>query len=161
MERGVLVPDDVTIKMVMEWVEAQHDAGGFLLDGFPRTLAQAEALDRAMAAEGGIDRVLNIEVGRKELVRRLTGRLICRDCQTPYHEHSAPAGDAGRCGRCGGELYRRPDDEPQAVGKRLEVYYQETEPLVEYYGKAGVLRSVNGEGTVEEVGRALMEALKS
>ena len=160
MERGVYVPDDVTIGMVMEWVKAHQDEGGFLLDGFPRTLAQAEALDGAMASEGGIDRALNIKVGREELVRRLTDRLICRDCQTPYSQGELPAETPGRCERCGGELYRRPDDQPTAVRKRLEVYAEETEPLIEHYRRAGSLREIDGEGSVEDVGRAAMTALE-
>ncbi len=160
MERGVYVPDDVTIGMVMEWIKAHRDAGGFLLDGFPRTLAQAEALDEAMAAGGGIDRALNIEVGREELVRRLTDRLICRECQTPHSQAGGPADAPGRCERCGGELYRRPDDEPKAVRKRLEVYAAETKPLIGHYRKAGILREIDGEGSVEEVERAALEALE-
>jgi len=161
MERGVYVPDDVTIGMVMEWLAAHPDADGFLLDGFPRTLTQAEALDEAMAAGGGIDRALNFKVRREELIRRLTDRSICRDCQTP-HSRSGGAADApGRCERCGGELYMRPDDQPQAVSKRLEVYADETEPLIGYYRKAGILREIDGEGSVEKVGRSVLEALES
>jgi adenylate kinase len=163
MERGVLVPDDVTIEMVMEWVEAheeEEEEGGFLLDGFPRTLRQAEALERAMAETGGIDKVLVIKVRREELVRRLAGRLICRNCQASYHEEFVPPRGPGRCDRCGGELYQRDDDKPEAVVKRLRVYFDETAPLVEYYRKAGILREVDGEGTVEQVGAALLEALK-
>jgi adenylate kinase len=159
MERGALVPDDVTIQMVMGWVNAHEDAGGFLLDGFPRTLAQAEALDRALADKGGIDKALYIKVAQEELVRRLDGRLICRGCQTPYHQDLAPPERAGVCDRCGGELYTRDDDKPEAVRKRIQVYLQETEPLVDYYRKAGKLKEVNGESSINEVGRALEEAL--
>ena len=160
MERGVLVPDDVTIEMIMQWVTAHENGGGFLLDGFPRTLGQAEALDMAMANKGRIDRALNIKVRREELVRRLAGRLICRNCQASYHEEFAPPRDSGECDLCGGVLYQRDDDKPEAVEKRLQVYFDETAPLVEYYRKAGILREVDGEGTVEQVGKAFMEALK-
>ena len=160
MERGELVPDDVTIRMVMEWVTAHEGEGGFLLDGFPRTLAQARALDREMAGSGGIDRALYISVNTEELVRRLAGRLICRNCQTPYHEHSSPPAVAGKCDRCGGELYQRADDKAEAVQKRLQVYFKETEPLAEFYRDAGVLREIDGEGTVEDVGTALLEAIE-
>ena len=159
MERGVLVPDDVTIEMVMEWINSHQSAGGFLLDGFPRTLAQAKALDRALAAEGGIDRVLYIRVQREELVRRLSGRLICRGCQTPYHIESAPPERPGVCDRCGSELYQRDDDKPEVVRRRIQVYIDETEPLVEYYRKASVLQEVDGESSIEEVSRALVEAI--
>ena len=159
MERGVLVPDDVTIKMVMGWVAAHKDEGGFVLDGFPRTLGQAEALGKAMAGQGGIDGAVNIEVSRGELMRRLAGRLICRNCQTSYHKEFAPPQGPGECDLCGGELYQRDDDKPEAVKKRIQVYLSETAPLVEYYRKAGILREVDGEGTVEQVGEAIMKAL--
>ncbi len=150
MERGVYVPDDVTIAMVMDWIDGQEGRGGYLLDGFPRTLAQAEALDEAV--KGGIDVALNIRVGTDELVRRLSSRLICRGCQAPYSRDSS---SGCSCGTCGGELYQREDDRPEAIGKRLETYFGETEPLVDYYRKAGVLREVDGEGTVDEVRTAI------
>ncbi len=161
MERGDLVPDDVTIRMVMEWVAAHEGEGGFLLDGFPRTLAQAEALDRELLESGGIDRALYINVNTEELVRRLAGRLICRSCQTPYHEHSSPPAAEGKCDRCGGPLYQRDDDKAEAVQKRLRVYLNETEPLVSFYREAGILREIDGEGAVEAVGTALLEAISS
>jgi len=159
MERGVLVPDDVTITMVMEWVEAHGDAEGFLLDGFPRTLTQAEALERAMADRGGIDRALYIGVSHGELVKRLGGRLICRTCQTPYNMASSPPAEPGKCDRCAGELYQRDDDKPEAVATRIQVYQEETEPLVGHYHKAGILREVDGERSIEEVTAALLDAL--
>jgi adenylate kinase len=160
MERGVLVPDNVTIDMVMEWVEVHQDAGGFLLDGFPRTLAQAEALKRAMADRGGIDRAMYISVSHGELLPRLGGRLVCRTCQTPYGMASSPPAEPGKCDRCGGELYQRDDDKPEAVKRRIEVYLEETEPLVEYYRKAGILRDVDGERPIEEVTADLLDALR-
>lgn len=160
MERGELVPDDVTIRMVMEWVAAHEGQGGFLLDGFPRTLAQAQALDREMAGSGGIERALYMSVTTEELVRRLAGRLICRKCQTPYHEYSSPPAVAGKCDRCGGELYQRDDDKAEAVQRRLQVYFKETEPLADFYREAGVLREIDGEGTVEDVGTALLAAIE-
>jgi adenylate kinase len=160
MERGDLVPDDVTIRMVMEWVEAHEGEGGFLLDGFPRTLAQAEALDREMVESGGIDRALYINVNTEELFRRLAGRWICRSCQTPYHEQSSPPAVAGECDRCGGELYQRDDDNAEAVQKRLGVFFKETEPLVQFYREAGILREVDGVGTVDGVGAMLLKAVR-
>ena len=159
MERGALVPDDITIQMVMEWINAHEDAGGFLLDGFPRTLAQAEALDQTLVGKAGVDKVLYINVSQEELVRRLTGRLICRGCQIPYHQEYAPTERPGECGKCGGALYTRDDDKPEAVRKRIQVYLRETEPLVEYYREAGVLKEVNGESSITEVGRSVEEAL--
>ena len=159
MERGVLVPDDVTIKMVMEWVNAHEESGGFLLDGFPRTLAQAQALDLALADKGGIDRALYIKVPQEIMVRRVEGRLICRSCQSPYHLESAPPKRTGACDKCGGELYQRDDDNPEAVRQRIQVYLEQTEPLIDYYRKAGVLQEVNGASSIEEVGRDLEAAL--
>jgi adenylate kinase len=160
MERGDLVPDDVTIRMVMEWVEAHEGEGGFLLDGFPRTLAQAEALDREMVESGGIDRALYINVNTEELFRRLAGRWICRSCQTPYHEQSSPPSVSGKCDRCGGDLYQRDDDNAEAVQKRLGVFFKETEPLVQFYRETGILREVDGVGTVDGVGAMLLDAVR-
>ena len=160
MERGVLVPDDVTIGMMMEWINAPEQTRGFVLDGFPRTLTQAEALDGALACKGGADRVLNIKVSRDELVRRLDGRLICRQCQTPYHQESSPPLEAGKCERCGGELYQRDDDKPEAVKTRIKVYMEESEPLVAYYRGTGNLKEINGEDTIEHVGRELLAAAR-
>ena len=159
MERGVLVPDDVTIKMVMEWINAHEGAGGFLLDGFPRNLAQAQALGTALAGKGGIDKALYIKVPQEVMVSRLGGRLVCRSCQSPYHVGSAPPKRQGVCDKCGGELYERDDDKPEAVRKRIQVYLEETEPLIEYYRKAGVLQEINGESSIEAVGRELEAAL--
>jgi len=160
MERGDLVPDDVTIRMVMEWVEAHEGEGGFLLDGFPRTLAQTEALAREMVESGGIDRALYINVNTDELFRRLAGRWICRSCQTPYHEQSSPPSVAGKCDRCGGDLYQRDDDNAEAVQKRLGVFFKETEPLVQFYRETGILREVDGVGTVDGVGAMLLDAVR-
>jgi len=160
MERGVLVPDDVTIGMMMEWINAPEQAKGFVLDGFPRTLAQAEALDGALVDKGGADRILNIKVSEDELVRRLSGRSICRQCQRPYHQEFSAPREPGTCDRCGGELYQRDDDKPEAVKTRIKVYLEESEPLVEYYRKTGRLKEVNGEDTIEHVGRALLAAAK-
>ena len=160
MERGVLVPDEVTIGMMMEWINADEQAKGFVLDGFPRTLGQAEALDEALADSGGADRVVNIEVSREELVRRLGGRLICRACQAPFHERFSPPKRALTCDGCGGELYQRADDRPEAVERRIQVYLEESAPLVEYYRRTGKLREIDGESSVDEVGRSLLEAAR-
>ena len=157
MQRGVLVPDEVTIRMVTSWIETEPGDGGFLLDGFPRTLGQAGALDGALSSTSGLDRVLYIRVSNEELVRRLTGRLVCRGCGATFHKVSNPPPADGACGECGGELYEREDDRPEAVGKRLEVYFSETAPLIGYYREAGILREVEGEQSIDEVGRELME----
>ena len=159
MERGEYVPDEVTIKMIMEWINAPEPANGFVLDGFPRTLAQARALDRELADKGGIDKVLYIKVSGDELTRRLTGRVICRRCQAPYHmEYSVPT-EPGRCDRCGGELYQRDDDKPETVRKRIQVYVDETEPVVQYYREACKLEEIEGKGSIDEVERTLAAAV--
>ncbi len=159
MDRGDLVPDDVTIRLVMSWISAPEQSGGFVLDGFPRTLPQAEALDSALEP-GGIDRVLYVNVAEDELVRRLAGRFICRNCQAPYHAITSPPKEEGKCDDCGGELYQRDDDKADVVKNRLDVYFEETEPLVGHYSRSGVLREINGEGTVDAVGAFLLEALR-
>jgi len=160
MEKGLLVPDEVVIKMILESLSASDSARGFILDGFPRTLEQAKALDRSLEqSEGKIEKALYIKVSTEELVKRLGGRLICRNCQTPYHEINSPPKVAGRCDLCGGELYRRPDDAPQTVRKRLEVYFAETAPLIAYYREVGKLVEINGERGIEEVGEELTAAL--
>lgn len=159
MERGVYVPDDVTIRMVREWIENPDHASGFVLDGFPRTQAQARSLDEAVAERGGIDRVVFIRVSDDELVRRLSGRIICVECQRPYNLNSSPPADAGACDDCGGELYQRDDDKAEVVAKRIEVYNRETEPLVQYYRESGNLSEVDGERPVEAVGAALAAAV--
>ena len=159
MEQGVYVPDEVTIKMVMEWISNPDHSGGFVLDGFPRTHAQAEALDAEMKSLGGVDRVVFIKVSEDELIRRLTGRLICRDCQTPYHLQFSPPETDGKCDKCGGELYQRDDDKADVVTTRIQIYNQETEPVVDYYRRSGILREVDGEQDVEDVGKAMSAAI--
>ena len=160
MERGLLVPDEVTIRMILERIADADCDKGFILDGFPRTLDQAKALDRALRETGkAIDKVLYIRVATDELVRRLSGRSICRSCQTPYHEVSSPPKVTGICDLCGGELYQRPDDSPQTVRKRIEVYFTETAPLIDYYRKAAKLVEIEGEGEIEEISERLINAL--
>jgi adenylate kinase len=161
MEKGQLVPDDVTVKMVLGRIAAPDCVKGFLLDGFPRTLEQAKALDKALAAQGKrIDRVLYIKVSVKELLRRLSGRWICRNCQAPYNIVELPPKVKGKCDRCGGELYQRADDTEETARKRLDVYFNQTMPLIEYYTKSGTLVEVNGEQGVEAVGRDVIAVLE-
>lgn len=160
MERGLLVPNEIAISMILERIAAADCAEGFILDGFPRTLDQAKALDMALRERGeAIDKVLYIRVATDELVRRLSGRSICRSCQTPYHEVSSPPKVAGICDLCGGELYQRTDDLPQTVRKRIEVYFTETAPLIDYYRKAAKLVEIEGEGEIEEISERLIDAL--
>jgi len=160
MEKGQLVPDEITIQMVLERLEAPDCENGAILDGFPRNVQQAEALDKALAQQSkAIDRVVYIMVSQGELLKRLSGRWICRNCQAPYHAVDSPPKVEGRCDRCGGELYQRPDDNVETVKKRLEVYFAETSPLIDYYDRAGKLVEVNGEGGVQEVHGIIGEAL--
>ncbi len=161
MERGVYVPDDVTIGMITEWINDPEHAGGFVLDGFPRTQAQAQALDDALSERGGIDHVILISVSDDELVRRLGGRIICRECQTPHNLNTSPPSVEGRCDECGGDLYQRDDDKSEVVARRIEVYNQETEPILGYYRNAGILADVNGEQSVESVGDDLRAAVSA
>jgi adenylate kinase len=160
-EKGVLVPDEITIRMVLERISAPDCARGVVFDGFPRNLEQARALDEAFAKQAkAIDEVIYIKVSEKELVRRLSGRRICRQCQAPYHIMNSPPRVQGKCDQCGGELYQRPDDTVDIVKKRLEVYFVETAPLIDYYTQAGKLVEVDGEGGAEEVGERILMALK-
>jgi len=161
MEKGVLVPDEITIQMVMERISAPDCENGVILDGFPRNLPQAEALDSALGEQKKlIDKVVYIGVSDKKLVRRLSSRWLCRQCQAVYNTVNSPPKIAGKCDKCGGELYQRPDDKPETVKKRLVVYFAETAPLITYYRRQGKLLEVEGEGGVEEVTRRIVSALR-
>ncbi|OGO39520.1 MAG: adenylate kinase [Chloroflexi bacterium RBG_16_57_8] len=161
MEAGKLVPDEITIAMVLERISAPDCTGGVIFDGFPRNMKQAEALDKALDGQGkAIDRVVYIKVREQVLVERLGGRWICRKCQAPYHAAYLTPRVAGKCDRCGGELYQRPDDTAETVKKRLVVYENETAPLIEYYSTRGKLIEVDGEGAEEDVERRIVEALR-
>ncbi len=161
MERGELVPNQVTIDMVLERLSTLDGKKGVILDGFPRNLEQAEALDKALAQQGkNVDKVIYIKVSEEELMKRLGGRWICRQCQTPYHVTNSPPRVWGKCDKCGGELYQRPDDREESVKKRLKVYFAETAPLIDYYTGADKLVEVDGEGDVAEVAGRITTAVK-
>jgi adenylate kinase len=161
MQRGVLVPDDIVLAMVMERLAAPDAQRAFVLDGFPRTLIQAQALDQALAAAGKhLDRALSIVVPRDVLVERLGGRWTCPNCQAIYHTVNHPPARPGVCDRCGGELSQRPDDRDEAVQKRLMVYLEETMPLVDYYRTQGLLREVDGNQPLQRVTADLQQALQ-
>ncbi len=160
MERGELVPDDITIEVILNKLEEPESRKGVILDGFPRNYTQAAALDLAFEKNHrAIDRVIYIEVDKDELVRRLSNRWLCRDCQTPYS--SGPGEVLRECRECGGVLYQRPDDNPETVKRRLEVYFNETAPLIEYYGNRHKLVKVDGRGNVEEITGRIIGAIKS
>ncbi|TEU12617.1 MAG: adenylate kinase [Anaerolineales bacterium] len=161
MDRGNLVPDDVTIAMVRDRLQRPDCDQGAILDGFPRNQAQAQGMDRMLTDMGRrLDGVLYIAVPDEELVRRLSGRWICRQCQTPYHTVFSPPAKGGVCDACGGALYQRDDDKPETVRARLEVYHQQTSPLIDYYRQAGLLVEVDGVGDIETVSAALLEAAR-
>jgi len=160
MEKGQLVPDEITIQMVLERLAEPDCKNGAILDGFPRNLEQAKALDKAMEQKSrAIDKVIYIKVSEGELIKRLGGRWICRKCQAPYHEVDSPPKVAGKCDRCGGELYQRADDNPTTVKNRLKVYFEETSPLIEYYMEAGKLLEINGQGSPTEINQRILAAL--
>jgi adenylate kinase len=162
MDAGDLVPDKVTIDIVRDRLQHPDTAAGFLLDGFPRTLPQAEEL-QAMLAELGspLDAVLEMQIDEDEIVRRLSGRRICRSCSRVMHMEFDPPSIEGVCDACGGELFQRDDDRPETVHRRLQVYAEETSPLVDYYAQLGLLLSVTAQGEVEEVTKRAIGALDS
>lgn len=162
MDRGELVPDDVTEAMVQERLSRPDTGNGFILDGFPRTLPQAEALTEMVTnVNRRLAGVLYIKVTDEEIVTRLSGRLICRDCQTPYHLKFKPPLKEGICDLCGGELYQRDDDNPETVHARLKTFHRQTAPLIDYYREAGLLIEVEGEGDVSEVTERTGDAVQS
>ena len=160
MDSGALVPDQVVIGLVGERLGQPDAKAGCVLDGYPRTTAQAEALDALFADKGiALDRVVFFDVSRPELLRRLTGRRICRACGRSFHVVSAPPKVAGKCDVCGGELYQRVDDSEATVATRLDVYQTQTAPLLDYYRARKLLAQVNGEGPVDRVAEAIRAAV--
>lgn len=160
LEKGLLVPDEMTIGMLLERISRPDCARGCLLDGFPRNLEQARALDEALAQRGtGIDRAVYIRVSTDELVRRLAGRWNCPRCGAVYHESSRPPRAAGVCDNCGAQLYQREDDRPQVVRTRLEVNLAQLEPLLQYYREKGKLVEIDGDRDVEAVSEQLTTML--
>jgi len=152
MDRGDLVPDEVTIGIVRERLGKDDCQKGFLLDGFPRTVAQAEALEQILAElNRSIHYVINIEVDKDILMERLTGRRICKDCGATYHLVFNPPVELGVCDKCGGELYQRADDNEETVANRLEVNLKQTRPLLDFYQEKGYLRNINGQQEIEKV----------
>ncbi|MDE3840619.1 adenylate kinase [Bacillus methanolicus] len=152
MDKGELVPDEVTIGIVRERLSKDDCQKGFLLDGFPRTVAQAEALDAMLAGmDKKIDYVIHVDVDQEILMERLTGRRICKSCGATYHLVFNPPTVDGVCDRCGGELYQRADDNSETVQNRLEVNKKQTKPLLDFYESKGYLRNINGQQDIEKV----------
>ncbi len=161
MDRGDLVPDDITIAMVLDRLAREDCAKGAILDGFPRTIAQAEALDAALAEKGlGIDKALNIIVPDEVIIERITGRRICPVCGATYHVKFNPPKEDNRCDNDGAELYQRDDDKPETVRNRLKVYRELTSPLVDYYRAQGLLVAIDGNRPIAEVTEAILQALE-
>lgn len=161
MERGELVPDQVTVGMVRERLSRPDAAQGAILDGFPRTIAQAEALE-ALLAELGFELAVvpYIKVPEDVLLARLAGRWTCRKCGAMYHELFSPPQEAGVCDKCGGELYQRPDDTPETQKHRIKVYFDQTAPLIDYYREKGLLREVDGRPGIEEIQTELLKVAR-
>lgn len=160
MDAGQLVPDDVTVGIVRERLSKPDCRKGFLLDGFPRTVPQAEALEEILnGLSEPLDAVISIEVPEGKIVRRLSQRRVCGDCGTIYHLETKPPAPNGRCSVCGGEIFQRADDSEETVRKRLEVYRLQTEPLIRYYEKKGLLRRVSGDNDIEAVSRETFRIL--
>ncbi|MBO8165290.1 MAG: adenylate kinase [Brevibacillus sp.] len=152
MDKGLLVPDEITIGIVRERLGQEDCKQGFLLDGFPRTVPQAEALTETLKEmEQSIDHVINIQVSRELLIERLTGRWICPVCGTSYHTLFNPPKAAGICDKDGGKLYQRDDDKSEVVTQRLDVNIAQAQPLIDYYAQQGLLRNVNGEQDIQDV----------
>ncbi|MGA8943681.1 MAG: adenylate kinase [Thermoactinomyces sp.] len=161
MDQGKLVPDRVTIGIVRDRLGKDDCANGFLLDGFPRTVPQAEALDNLTAElNRPVDYVIYIDVDEDELLKRLTGRRICRDCGATYHVVFAPPKEDGVCDRCGGELYQRDDDRSETVRERLKVNLEQTEHLLRYYESTGKLHRVDGKQPIETVTNTILSLIR-
>lgn len=159
MDRGELVPDRVVIGIIAERLREEDAGDGFILDGFPRTIPQAEALQEILDDHGrNIGYVISIEVDDEELVTRLTGRRMCKGCGESFHIVFNPSAEEGVCDRCSGELYQRDDDMEETIRRRLAVYSEQTQPLIAYYEKQGNLRRIDGTGSIEDIFARILEA---
>jgi adenylate kinase len=161
MDRGDLVPDEVVVGLVDERLMDTDCKDGYILDGFPRTVEQAKSLDLILDEKGdGITHVVSIDVDEDELIERLTGRRTCRKCGAMYHVKFEPPKSEGKCDKCDGELYQRDDDKKETITARLRVYNEKTEPLIEYFSKKGLKRSVHGSGGIDEIFSKVTEVLE-
>ena len=152
LDEGTLVPDELTCDLVVDRIAKEDCAKGYILDGFPRTIPQAEALTKALAKDGGaIDYAIDVDVPDSDIVRRLSGRRVCLKCGATYHTSFNPPREEGICDSCGEALVHRDDDKPETIQKRLDVYHSQTQPLIEYYHEAGCMYKVDGTRSLEEV----------
>ena len=160
MDQGLLVPDELVVDLVVDRVNQEDCKNGYVLDGFPRTIPQAEALTDALEKLGQkMDYAIDVDVPDENIVRRMGGRRACVGCGATYHIEYAPTKKEGICDKCGGELILRDDDKPETVQKRLDVYHEQTQPLIEYYTKAGILRTVDGTVDIDDVFQAIVDIL--
>ena len=160
MDKGLLVPDELTVRLLLDRVAKDDCRNGYVLDGFPRTIPQAEVLDEELSKLGEkVDYAVNVDVPDENIVNRMSGRRACLSCGATYHVVSIPPKKEGICDVCGSELVLRDDDKPETVQKRLKVYHEQTQPLIDFYEKKGVLRSVDGTLPMEEVFTAITEIL--
>jgi adenylate kinase len=160
MDQGLLVPDELTCDLVMDRIAQDDCVKGFVLDGFPRTIPQAEALDAALTKIGQtMDYAIDVDVPDENIVSRMSGRRACLECGATYHIVSLPPKTEGKCDNCGSDLVLRDDDKPETVQKRLSVYHEQTQPLIDYYKKQGILKSVDGTQPMEQVFAAIVDIL--
>lgn len=161
MDQGLLVPDELTVKILLDRVAEEDCKEGYLLDGFPRTIPQAEVLDKALTELGDvIDYAINVDVPDENIVKRMSGRRACLSCGSTYHMEHIPPKKEGVCDKCGNELVLRDDDKPETVLNRLEVYHKQTQPLIQFYEEKGVLRTVDGTKPMKEVFDSIVEILE-
>ena len=160
MDQGALVPDELTCDLVMDRIQQDDCKNGFVLDGFPRTIPQAEALDAALEKiNEKMDYAIDVDVPDENIVNRMSGRRACLNCGATYHLISIPPKVEGICDRCGSEIVLREDDKPETVQKRLKVYHEQTQPLIDYYKNQGILKSVDGTQPMDEVFKAIVTIL--
>ncbi len=157
MDQGLLVPDELTVKILLDRVSQPDCKNGYVLDGFPRTIPQAEVLDKALAELGeSIDYAIDVDVPDENIVKRMSGRRACVSCGATYHVVHVPPKKEGICDRCGSELILRDDDKPETVKNRLDVYHKQTQPLIDFYTKKGVLKTVDGTVDMQDVFKAIV-----
>ena len=156
MEKGLLVPDDIVSEIVAERLEEEDCKNGFILDGYPRTLNQVKFLKKKSIA---VDRLINMQAGIEVIVERLSGRMVCKKCNTIYHKKNMPPKKEGICDKCGSPLIQRADDSPDVIKKRISVYSKDTEPIIDYYEKKGIVRKVDGSKSLNDVLDSIFAAI--
>ena len=160
MDKGLLVPDELVISIVEDRLQKEDCKEGFLLDGFPRTLDQGEALDKVLSEMGlKLDRVINLDVEKEVLIERAIGRRICKDCGEVYHIKFTPPKEEGVCDKCGSKLHQRDDDTVETVERRIEVYHKQTEPLIDYYNEKGLILDIDGSKDKDSIFKEISKAL--